>query len=454
MNNRVAVLVVDDEEPFRTVICDELQDIGFDVAAVASGGEAKEYIIANAYDVVLLDLKLGDIDGIEVLKIIKELTPTTEVIMLTAYGTIDNAVKAIKLGAYDYLTKPCSLEELEVVIQKAYEKKSLRMQNAALKQELAKRHQYDEFIGQSSGLKTVLATIGKVSQRDTTVLIYGESGTGKELVARAIHRNSQRKKEPFVVIDCTALQESLLESELFGHERGAYTNAVGLKYGLFEVADKGTIFMDEIGELTPGIQVKLLRALETQTFRRVGGTKDLHVDVRLIVATNKNLRQLISEGKFREDLFYRLDVVSILIPPLRERKEDTPLLAQHFLAQSIRGQEEKTISQEVMDMLVEYNWPGNIRELQNVIERAVVFSESSVITPKDLPNSLRVMRELEFGKEGSFLSLEEIANRYIASVLQYVGGHREKASQILGISERHLYRKLQDSKIKKYYSDS
>ena len=446
MNNKIHVLVVDDEDAFRTVMSKELANMGFSVLASKSGVDAKEKVATEAIDVVLLDIRMPGMDGIETLRIIKELSPDSEVIMLTAWGTIDSAVEAMKLGAYNYLTKPCQLDELDVVINKAYEKKKLGMQTAALKQELARQDRFRDFVGKSDELRNVLTMIDKVASTDSTVLIYGESGTGKDLVARAVHKNSLRAKEPFVVIDCATLHENLLESELFGHEKGAYTGADSLKHGLFEVANGGTVFMDEIGEVGLSIQAKLLRVLEENTLRRVGGNKTIAVDVRVVTATNRNLQQLTNEGKFRQDLFYRLGAISILIPPLRERREDIPLLAQHFV-ESVNASTgvPKSISGEAMQILTNYDWPGNVRELENVIERAIILSEGDVILPEHLPLDIRTAYDFYAEPGGTLPSLKEVEGRYITKIMQEVGGHRGKASRILGISERNLYRKLKQS---------
>jgi len=443
MSNKMHVLLVDDDDSFRSVMSKELANMGFSVLASESGEDARTKVMAEAIDVVLLDITMPGMDGLQTLEIIKELSPGTEVIMLTAWGNIGSAVEAMRLGAYDYLTKPCQLDELEVVIDKAYEKKKLRMQTAALKQELARQDRFRDFVGESDKLKNVLMMVDKVATTDSTVLIYGESGTGKDLVARAIHRNSTRAKEPFIVIDCTTLSENLLESELFGHEKGAYTSADSLKHGLFEVADGGTVFMNEIGEISPSIQAKLLRILEENVFRRVGGNETITVDVRIVTATNRDLRQLTDEGKFRQDLFYRLGAFSILIPPLRERKADIPLLAQYFAenASAATGAP-KSIASEAMQILVRHDWPGNVRELENVVERAIILSEGDVILPDHLPQDIRTIHDL-YAESGTRLpSLKEIEDRYIAKVVREVGGHRGKASEILGISERNLYRKL------------
>jgi DNA-binding NtrC family response regulator len=454
MDNQISVLVVDDNNDFRNVTSRELERMGFSVFSSESGEDAKGKIATEAVDVVLLDIKMPGMDGFEALKIIKELSPDSEVIMLTAFGATNNVVKAMQLGADNYLTKPCKLDELEEVIKKTYKKKMLKMQNTALKQELSRQDRFPDFVGNSTKLRNVLSIIDKVAPTDSTVLIYGESGTGKELVARAIHRSSLRAKEPFVIIDCATLQENLLESELFGHEKGAYTGAASLKHGLFEVADSGTVFMDEIGEITPSIQAKLLRVLETAAFRRVGGNETLTVDIRLIAATNRNLRQLVDEGKFRQDLFYRLKVFSLLIPPLRERREDIPLLAQHFAENAnANNGGAKSISKEAMQILTNYNWPGNVRELENVIKRTIILSEGNMITPKNLPSDIQTAYDFSLETEGKLPSLEEIEKRYIAKIMQEDGGHRGKAAKLLGISERNLYRKLKNRRIWELISD-
>ena len=439
----IHILVVDDDDDFRNMIEKELRHMGFETACASGGKDAQTQIANGDIDVVLLDIKMPDMDGVTLLKEIKTRTPSPEVIMLTGHGTVENAIESMKLGAYEYLTKPCQLEELEVTLHKAYEKQALIKQNAALRQELARREPFPDLVGRSPALRPVLVLIEKVAATDSTVLIQGESGVGKELVARATHRHSLRADHPFVIIDCTSLQEDLLESELFGHEPGAYTGAVGLKHGLFEAADRGTVFMDEIGELTLSIQAKLLRVLETGTFRRVGGTRNIQVDARLITATNRRLEQMVEEGTFRKELYYRLNVISIMIPPLRERKEDIPLLARYFAENSeVTGSGSKGISEEAMEILIAYDWPGNVRELENVIERAVILSEGAVIGARDLPPNLRALGDPWMEGEGKWVPLKEVERRYIGRVLQEVGGHRGKAARILGVSERNLYRKL------------
>ncbi|RMG55546.1 MAG: sigma-54-dependent Fis family transcriptional regulator [Acidobacteria bacterium] len=446
MTKSVKVLVVDDDTTFRRVIVRELASMGFEAEGVASGEEALAVTEHQEYDVVLLDMKLPTLDGMAVLKALKQAHPLTEVIMLTAYGTIDSAIRSIKLGAYDYLTKPCKLEELEAIIHRAGEKRALQQRNIILRQELARRDRFDEFVGRSKALQRILQLITKIAPTDSTVLIQGESGVGKELVARAIHRHSPRKENPFIVVDCTSLHEELLQSELFGHEKGAFTGATALKHGLFEVADTGTIFLDEVGDMSISLQSRLLRVLETGTFRRLGGVKDIRVDVRIIAATNKNLAQEVAAGRFREDLYYRLNVVTISVPPLRERREDIPVLVRYFIEHSVvPGRQKKGISKEALDRLLHYHWPGNVRELKNVIERALILAEGECIEAQDLPSNLRVgLPFLAESGQTEHLSLEEVERRYIAELLKEYGGNRSRVAKILKISERSLYRKIKE----------
>jgi DNA-binding NtrC family response regulator len=422
----------------------ELTLMGFDVVGARDGEEALDRVSERDFQIALLDIKLPGLDGMEVLRAIHERIPSIEIIMLTGHGTVDNAVEAMKMGAFDFLTKPCSLENLEVVIAKALEKRRLVQENLALKQEMARRDRVNGFVGESSEMRTVLKLIQKVADTDSTVLIQGERGAGKELVASSIHKQSARKTNPFVIIDCGSLQENLLESELFGHEKGAYTGAFSLKHGLFEVADSGTIFFDEIGEISPSLQVKLLRVLETGSFRRVGGVKSISVDVRVVAATNQDLQDMVRAGKFREDLFYRLNIVTISIPPLRKRTGDISILARHFAENhSVAGKGFKTITPKAMELLEAYRWPGNVRELQNTIERAVILTEDESIKPEDLPSGLRSqVRNAVFDQAGPPQSLAQVEQRYIHSILGEVNGHRAKAARILKISERTLYRKL------------
>ncbi len=440
------LLLVDDEESFRKLVGKELARAGYAVDAAAGLDEARRALAQKSYHLVVLDVRMPDGSGLDLLKEIRESAPTTEVVMLTAYGTVQEAIRAMKEGAHDFLTKPCKLGELEAVLEKAIEKQNLSRGNTALQIEVDRMQSSDRFVGNTQAVRELMRMVARVAETDSTVLIRGESGAGKELVARAVHRQSRRARQPFVVVDCASLHENLLQSELFGHEKGAYTGAIRLKHGLFEVADRGTIFLDEIAEITPPLQVKLLRVLETGTFRRVGGTVDIKVDVRVIAATNRSLETMMKEGAFREDLYYRLNVFSIHIPPLRERREDIPPLVEHFIRNSsIVPKRTVRVAPEGMDVLVRYLWPGNVRELENVIERALILCDGGVIEPEHLPMGVRLTPA--FGDNGDskdLPTLDEVERRYIKRVLDECKGHRQKAASILGISERNLYRKLKE----------
>ncbi len=447
MTRKADILLVDDEEIFRRVLARELEARGHAVATAGTAEEALERIRTESYEVVLLDMKLPGMDGLAGLEALRELSPLTQVIVLTGHGALETGIRAMKLGAYDYLTKPCPLDELEAVLQKAKEKRALQQENVVLKQELARQDRFSEFIGRSEALREVFHLIARVAPTDSTVLLTGESGVGKELAARAIHRTSLRNGRPFVVVDCSSLHEELLQSELFGHEKGAFTGAHALKRGLFEVADGGTIFLDEIGEFGLPLQAKLLRVLETGTFRRVGGLRDILVDVRVIAATNRNLPQMVERGQFREDLFYRINVFSIDLPPLRERRADIPLLAKYFVQRAAGGRALE-LTNEAMDVLTTHHWPGNVRELQNVIERAVILVEGRTIEARNLPGTLRVPATLpEHTGDGDYPTLEDIERRYIATLLREMDGRRARVARVLGISERNLYRKLKDYRL-------
>jgi len=365
-------------------------------------------------------------------------------IVLTGNATIENAVGTLKNGAYDFLTKPCNLDELETAIRRAFEKRSLLRENRFLQRELARRDSFREFVGKSAALRSVLEIIMKVSQTHSTVLIQGESGVGKELAARAIHRNSPRSRQPFIVVDCTSLQETLLQSELFGHELGAFTGAVARKHGLFEVADGGTLFMDEIGEISVPLQSRILRVLDTGTFRRVGGVRDLRVDVRVVCATNRDLYRMVQEERFRQDLYYRINVVSFTLPPLRERSTDIPLLARHFAENSpVSNKRAVTFSPETLSLLQAYRWPGNVRELHNVVERALILTDTDEVTVDDLPGILRHDRARDLSELTKHRpSLADLERDYIDRLLEEFGGHRARVAEVLGISDRTLYRKL------------
>lgn len=440
----IHVLLVDDDGPFRNALAGELVHSGFQVSAVPEAESALGEIENRTFDVAIVDLNLPGMSGEELLRQLRDSSPSTEVIILTGHGTITKAVRTLKDGAYDFLTKPCNLDELEAVVRKAFEKRSLLRDNRLLQRELARHDRFREFVGESQALRSVLEIIAKVSQTDSTVLIQGESGVGKELAARAIHRNSPRRSHPFIVVDCTSLQESLLQSELFGHERGAFTGAVARKHGLFEVADGGTLFLDEIGEVTLPLQARILRVLDIGSFRRVGGVRDVHVEVRVICATNRDLLQMVRSGDFRQDLYYRINVVSFTLPPLRERREDIPRLARYFAKHSpLASRGPITLSSQVLSVMQAYSWPGNVRELQNVIERALILADGGEITVDDLPGNIRHDLETSVTELTRHRpSLAELESSYIALLLEEFGGHRARVAQVLGISERNLYRKL------------
>jgi DNA-binding NtrC family response regulator len=440
------LLIVDDEEAFRTLTARELQRTGYAVTGAANLGEAREALAHGSFHVVLLDVRMPDGSGLDLMPEIRESFPATDVVILTAYGTVQEAIRAMKEGAHDFLTKPCKLAELEAVLDKVFEKQALVRGHTALQRDVDRLVPSEGFIGQSPHIHEMLKLLARVAETDSTVLIRGESGVGKELVARAVHRQSRRSRQPFVVVDCASLHENLLQSELFGHEKGAYTGAIRLKHGLFEVADRGTIFLDEIGEVTPALQVKLLRVLESGTFRRVGGTTDIKVDVRVIAATNRALETMLKEKSFREDLYYRLNVFSLAIPPLRDRSEDIPHLVEHFIRNSaIASRRKVRVSPDAMKVLTRYLWPGNVRELENVIERALILCDAGVIEPEHLPLGVRLEPSFRPDEhDGRLVTLKEVERRYVRRVLDECHGHRHKAANILGISERNLYRKLKE----------
>jgi DNA-binding NtrC family response regulator len=439
----VRILVVDDDEITCNLLEEVLSKEGYAVDKALSGQEAIEKGEKNSYGVVLSDIRMLDVDGMEVLRAYRQRSPETIIIMMTAFGSIETAIRAIKEGAYDYVSKPFKLDEIKLTIQRSLEQKRLVEENIHYRQELITKYKLENIVGRSPQMLQVYKTIARVAESRSTVLITGESGTGKELIARAIHFNSPRSARPFVAVDCSSLAETLLESELFGHVRGAFTGAVTAKKGLFEEADRGTCFLDEIGNIGLAMQAKLLRVLQEHEIKRVGGTETVKIDVRMVAATNQNLEALVSEKKFREDLFYRLNVVSIHLPSLRERPEDIPLLTDHFL-NKYAAQNNKPvcrISPEAMDVLTRYRWPGNVRELENVIERAATLSSTNLIIPEDLPRRLQMdLSQVALSFLPSSLPLSELEKLYIQKVLDETGGNKKKAADILGIDRRTLYR--------------
>ncbi len=443
-----AVLVVDDDDAFRSVLAGELQRMGFKVTGVPSAADAIRHVTEREPDIVLLDLRLPDMSGLDVLKSIREKCAASDVIMLTGHGTIDTAIEAIRMGAFDYIAKPCPLDELDVRIRRALERQSLRRRASLLERGLTPPDLAAAFIGESPEFRRVLQLIDRVGPSESTVLITGETGTGKEMVAKLLHARSPRRSRPFVTVECAALQETLLQSELFGHERGAFTGADRAKAGLFEVAHGGTIFLDEIGEVSVATQVKLLRVLDTSTFRHVGGTTEIKVDVRVLAATNRDLPAMVRQGLFREDLYYRLTTVLVTLPSLRERGSDIELLARHFAALlSERFGVEKRLSPAALDVLRRHHWPGNVRELLHAVEAAIVVCEGSEVQPDHLPANVRGPAFAPASSNGSgadLQTLEAMERAHIELALRKSNGHRGQAAKILGISERNLYRKLRE----------
>jgi DNA-binding NtrC family response regulator len=385
---------------------------------------------------------MPDLDGIDVLKRLATLQPGVPVLILTAFVTMETAIEAIQAGAFDYLSKPLRVEEIEVTVRRALEVQRLARENRQYREELRDRYRVDNFVGQAPEMLAIYKTIARVAAQDTTVLIQGETGTGKEMIARAIHYASPRGAGPFVVVDCSALPETLFESELFGHERGAFTGAVRTRRGLLETASGGTCFLDEIGELSPALQAKLLRVLQERIVRRVGGNETIPVDFRIIAATNRDLRKRVDEGEFREDLFYRLNVVTARIPALRDRRQDIPLLAQHFLAKYRRatGKRVNGLSRETLDLLIAHDWPGNVRELEHVVERAVALASSELIVPENLPPEVRPAPAPPPEPPARWMTLDELRRWYVDRVLEHTEGNKQRAADILGIDRRTLYR--------------
>lgn len=443
------ILIVDDEEIMRESLTDWLKEDGYSVDAVEDGFKALEAVQKERYNVMLLDLKMPKMDGLEVLKRVKEMKLDLPVIIVTAYATVDTAVSAIKQGAYDYIVKPFHPEELGSIIKKIIEHQNLVKENILLKKELSHRYQMQDIIGKSAKIQAIFELIKTVAPTKSTVLIEGESGTGKELVARAIHENSLRPEGPFIALACGALPQSLLEAELFGYEKGAFTGAVSQKKGKIELADNGTLFLDEIGDIDAKTQVDLLRFLQERTFRRLGGTEEIKVDVRIIAATNQDLKKLVNEGRFRDDLYYRLNVFTITVPPLRERKEDIPLLVKHFIDKYRieTGKNIEKISESALQILMEYDWPGNVRELENAIEHAVIVNEGPIILPKALPNFCYAAKSESKTAKEIEKSLQEIERDHIISVLLSTKCNISKAAQILGINRVTLYRKIKEYNI-------
>lgn len=444
------ILVVDDEESIREFLEIMLKKEGYEVTLAEDGQKAKDLLTKKTFDMIISDLQMPHVTGIELLKHVKESYPDTVFMLITAFGTTETAVEAMKMGAYDYLTKPFKIDEVRLNIQNALRSRNLEVENRSLKKELVKEYSFQNMVGNSPAMHAIYDLVKRVSQTPTNVLITGESGTGKEVVAKAIHYNGPLKDRPFVTVNCGAIPENLMESEMFGHKKGSFTGAVTDKSGLFEVADGGSLFLDEVGELPLTIQVKLLRAIQERTIRRVGATEDVKVDVRIIAATNRNLEEMVAKGTFRQDLYYRLNVINIKTPSLRERSEDIPLLASHFLKKynerlnkNIGG-----ISVEAMDILKKYDYPGNVRELENLIERTVALEGGATILPESLPpmvnttsgRKMASSNEIEIGDDGVDLDkvMGQIEKELLIKAIHAAGGVKKRAAKLLNISFRSM----------------
>ncbi len=456
MTERTKIIVIDDEPLMRMTVQDALVTEGYNVTVAETGEKGLTLVRENPMDIVITDLKLPDMDGIRILKEAKMIDPETQVIMITAYGSIDSAVMAMKEGANDYLTKPFAMDELLLTIKRILRMKELEEENISLRKRVEERYGLEGLVGKSSPMQKVYDLIETVAQTDTTVLIYGESGTGKEVAANAIHFQSPRKGRPFMKVNCAALPETLLESELFGHEKGAFTGALKQRKGRFEMADGGTLFLDEIGDISPGVQVKLLRVLQERQFERVGGNETLSVNVRLISATQKDLRDEIRKGAFREDLYYRLNVVPITLPPLRERREDILLLANHFTDNFANkmGKEIVGLSEEAKALLFRYSFPGNIRELENMLERAIALLKGKTIQAENLPDEVsggptsvhNICEKISASKPLSSAT-KLFEKEYIQNVLEKTKGKKGQAADMLGISRKTLWEKIKELEI-------
>ncbi len=436
------ILVVDDEKGMREFLSIMLKKEGYDPVTAENGAKAIKLVKEDVFDLVITDVKMPKAGGVDVLKAVREFSPDTMVIMITAYATAETAVEAMKEGAYDYIMKPFKVDEIKLVVRNALEKRRLREENVLLRREVEAGKGFEDFVGRSAAMRKVFDLISKVADTQSTVLITGESGTGKELVARAVHNLSGRKEKPFMYIHCGALPEQLLESELFGHVKGSFTGAVDNKAGLFEVAEGGTVFLDEVSETTQTFQVKLLHVLQEREFKRVGGTADIKVDVRIIAATNRDLPGEIAKGNFREDLYYRLNVIPISLPPLRERRDDIPLLAEHFLAKYRRDGRAERLAPESVKMLMEFEWKGNVRELENIMERACTLSDGPVILPEHLPvevmGETKCMRLLSSDVPADGMDLEglldDMEKDFLVKALKKTGGAKTEAAKLLGLS--------------------
>jgi len=444
---QATILIVDDDDAHRKMLTAVLSAEGYRIQEADDGDTACKAVEKNRFDLVLMDLRMKRMDGDTAQKKMAGINPDIPVVIMTAYGSVRSAVETLKSGADNYLTKPIDIDELKILVRKTLQQRQLKAENRDLKEQLGKRFDLGSIIGNSASMRAMIETLTLVAPSEATVLIQGESGTGKELVASAIHHNSSRKSNPFIKVNCAALPETLLESELFGHEKGAFTGAAGPRKGRFERADRGTLFLDEIGEMAPATQAKILRVLQEREFEPVGGSRSIQVDTRIISATNRNLEEEIAADQFREDLYYRLNVVTITVPPLRERLQDIPLLAEHFLGQySAKNHRTfKGIVPQAMDILLRYSWPGNVRELENVIERAVIIARGDRIESEHFPSTISDQESSASGYPPilpSGRSLKEVEREMILQTLDDMGGNRTQTAKILGISRRTLQLKL------------
>jgi DNA-binding NtrC family response regulator len=443
----ICILIVDDEEPYRHLLSSMLAGQGFTTFTATDGADAMNAVQTRTCHIVLLDITMPRVNGIETLKFMRNNHPGIEVVMLTGSADLRTAVDCMKLGAYDFITKPTSVEDITTTVHRAVEHRRLRIDNIALKARLTDITGRHQIIGESPAFQAVIELAARVAPTDSTVLIHGASGTGKELIAQFLHDHSQRHEQPFVTINCASIPDTLLESELFGYEKGAFTDAQTTKQGIAEIADGGTLFLDEIGDISPVIQPKILRFVQSGEFRRVGGNSVLKANCRILSATNRDLRREVREGRFREDLFYRLNVITVTLPNLRSRPEDIPLLVRYFLEVKRKTKEQKSITPEAIQTLMEYEWPGNVRELENVIERAGILCRDNVITPADLslPHGVPSAHANggDSGALGTALPIKEIERFHIEGVLKSFRGNKAEAAKILGISLKTLYTKLQ-----------
>ena len=451
MPKNTRILIVDDEAVLRDTMSVWLKEKGYEVEKASNGTEAIEKLRKESFNVAFVDMKMPGLNGIEVLRAVKKINPALSVLIMTAYATIETAILAMKEGAYDYLIKPFSLDEVELIVKKIVRYQELVAENVRLKQQLEERDRAKQVIGTSPQMKKILELVDNIADSNSTVLIQGASGTGKEVIARLIHQKSRRRNHPFIAANCAAIPRELLETELFGHEKGAFTGATYSRKGRFELANRGTLFLDEVGEMSLNTQIHLLRVLQEREFRKVGGSELIRVDVRIIASSNKNLEQAVKAETFREDLFYRLNVITIHLPRLKERREDIPLIVAHLMSKYGKesGRGEKTVSAEAIELLMKYEWPGNVRELENIIERSVILCKNNVIKPDSLPEEIKRGPESDQGIFNPDKTLEEIEKQHIYHVLEENNWNKSMSAKVLGIERMTLYHKIKKYDLKK-----